>query len=235
MRALQINGRYRAGLLMASVLLFFLPLGREVVAKECLNFISINEQIGMAAAKNISTALTEADICHHIDYVPVRRTLLELQKDRYDGILGRAESFLSHSPVAVQRVEPAVATAVGVLVSRADNFRSVSDLTGQSLGIVRGWIWMEKLANAHENIVPVSSIAQLSGMFNDRKLDAVLLLQSWLPNLISKDYVVHTQVNLNSYIYLKDQALDSSTRISNALRHYLDSGREFFIPQKPAA
>lgn len=223
----------RAGILIRYILQIIAviyPLSIAVSASNdgCLIFIAQDNEPGREISLNFSEALDGQNICHTIDFFPAKRADILFQDSKYSGFVGRVGEFLKKSPVAVFHIEPSVIQATGVIVSRSDKIKSVKDLAGSSIGIIRGWLWMEKLTAGHRYTVKASDIIGLAEMFHSGNVDTILMPKEALYAFGLQNYAHSVVADLKIYIYLKTGQENVAEAISKAIIVYLESGKEFF-------
>ncbi len=223
----------RVSFLLQSIILIvavMFPLSTAVSANEgdCLTFIAQDNDVGREISANFSEALNRKSICHKIEFFPEKRADFLFRDEKYDGYIARVAEFLKNSPVAVRQVGPSVVQATGVILSRSDKIKSVKDLADNSIGIIRGWLWMEKMTAGHRNTVQATSIIGLTEMFLSENVDTILMPQEALFVFGLENYFQHIVADLQVYIYLKTGHDNMGDRISMAIKHHLKSGNTFY-------
>lgn len=214
--------------LLLGAVVYPLSMAISATNKDCLTFIAQDNDVGREVSINFSEALNKQNICHTIDFFPEKRADFLFRDKKYDGFVARVGVFLRNSPVAVRQVGPSVIQATGVILSRSDKIKSVKDLEDNSIGIIRGWLWMEKMTASHRNTVQATSIIGLTEMFLSENVDTILMPQEALFVFGLENYFQHTVADLQVYIYLKTGHDDMGDRISKAIKHHLKSGNTFY-------
>ncbi|MEH6404969.1 MAG: hypothetical protein V7750_16450 [Sneathiella sp.] len=201
-------------------------------AEHCLAFIAQNNKIVKEIALNVSDALKNANICHTIDYFPEKRADYLFKEEKYDGFLMRDALFEARSPIPVVKIDPVLIQSKGVILSRFPDIKKVEDLNGRSIGIVRGWLWMELLTKRYPRIVKASTVIDLAHLLHEGRVDTILVVEEVLPFLKLDGYHCNNVINLQGHVFLKNSSKQFAGAVSKALKKHVENGNNFInIPR----
>ncbi len=202
---------------------------------DCLRFVSPNGSKGIILlGKNVSRALNERGICNTVDFKPSKRATHDLVHGRYDGEIGRIQFYNDQVHGTAIPVHEALHSYPGMLTFKTDkNFSALSELNhkGIKVGILRGWVWMEKLTALFPNaeIFPASDLKNLAHMLENGRIDAAFFTPSALKYLnLSKGYNSLKVSDIKLYLWLHFTQKDQEKRIAEALSFYHKIGKSFF-------
>ena len=202
-------------------------LAHSASADPCLAFIAQNNRIVKEIALNVSDALTAAHICHTIDYFPEKRADFLFKQEKYDGFLMRDALFRTRSPIPVMKIDPVLIQTNGVILSRDADVKKIADLNGRSIGIVRGWLWMEMITQEYPRVVKASKIIDLVSLLHEKRVDSLLIVEELVPILKLDGYSCEKIIQLEGHIFLKETSKEFAEAISQALKNHLESGKNF--------
>jgi|GEM_PF-6766259 len=197
-------------------------------ADPCLAFVSQDNRIVKEIALNVSEALTAAHICHTIDYFPEKRADYLFKQEKYDGFLMRDAVFGTKSIVPVVKLEPVLIQTSGVILSKDADVKTIEDLNGRSIGITRGWLWMENLVRRYPRVVRASNIVDLSNLLSEGRVDTILVINEILPFVNSEGYNYNNKIiDLKAHVFLKETSKEHAEAVSKSLKKHIENGNSF--------
>lgn len=129
-----------------------------------------------AAVRILQVAYARAGLNLQAETLPAPRATQRLEAGRLDGDAARIAPYFDAHPM-LQRVGPPLMRVPQVAYTRADarfTVRSVADLRGRRVGIVRGLMQSARLVAGLDRVTEVTSGVQLYRMLDAGRLDVVV-------------------------------------------------------------
>ena len=154
------------------------------------------------------------------------------KEEKYDGFLVRDALFESRPHIPVIKIDPVLVETKGAILSRFSDIKKIEDLKGRSIGIVRGWLWMELLTKQYPRVVKASNISDLAHLLHEGRVDTILVVEEILPFLKLDGYSCNNVIDLQGHVFLKESSKEFSELISQALTKHIENGNNFInIPR----
>ena len=199
-------------------------------SKDCLKLIvgggaTAVERIARAVSKELS----DHGVCNSLRFVPSKRATIEFLKGDADGEFGRIQFYKEIVQSQAVMVPTPLLGYHGVLLTRDNTLRSVSEITGQ-LGIVRGWLWMRKVSEANPEIAitEADSLETLVKMFESNRVQAILLPDAFIgtPPLIETFHHIKV-IDINVHLWLRSRHTYRVAEVDKVIADFINAGGRF--------
>lgn len=153
----------------------------------------------------VRSKLEPKGICIDVDYVPAKRATELFKQGHYVGEIGRIGSYSSVVGERAIKVNSAIVSINGVLIS--NDLSSKEELLHYkgNLGIIRGWNWMEGITKSFDikNIYEAKSVNLLEKAYELGRVDSFLAPVELVKRAsLSRKFKVIEMYNIELFIWL---------------------------------
>ena len=150
------------------------------LAGECLHLaMPGGDRIVRDAAAYAMQMFYRFGVCVNISVVPPRRATNMMLAGELDGEIARTADYAEAVGQVADKVPTPVMIQKACMVTSNDRAQSLKDIDRPdfTIGIVRGWYWMNKIAKQFQNanVRVVEEQSTLIEMFKKGRLDAILM------------------------------------------------------------
>lgn len=199
-------------------------------ALDCLRFaVSDGSEVLKTSSQKFSNLLTANSICHSLLRLPSKRVHANFLKGELDGDFGRVHFYGEIIKDRGIKVPTPLFVIGGFLVTKDKSIKSANDLT-KNLGILRGRIWMQKIAGPLDKIeiIRVNDLAALSKMLTSDRIEAVLVTQQQLDSFRPiGDYNILRVMDLNVHVWLAKKNEKLAPIFDSLIKNYHKDGNFF--------
>lgn len=206
----------------ACLLFAFFLLSKPVQAEgTCLVFGVPNHARHIELTNIISAAFDQAGICHQIKYAPSKRLTLLLKNGQIDGEFIRTMDYGAVVGDIAAPIDFPILTVPGVLITKYKNVRSLYDVEGDAVAIVRGHQWAVNEVAHLGNVMEVSDFNQLPELLGKDRIVGFLANEASWSEYKDKYPGFYTSFvrNLSAYIWLLRTHKDQEAKIIEALKN----------------
>ncbi|MEQ8392268.1 MAG: hypothetical protein RIB30_14865 [Thalassospira sp.] len=207
--------------------LLFVSMVDEAVASDCLIFATPENTVGKLVAQNFEAVVASTGLCAKVLELPPEQSEQMFRAGEIDGELTRITDYSDYEQRGMIRVETPSIEGQALLVSFDPTLKSVPELDGRLLGMLRGIEWQRDMARDHENRVYLPNNSVMIEMLSLGRIDAMLIDSITFKRLggllASPSRVIIGYRNV--YIWMQPRHSDIAPVISDALAKFQSTGK----------
>jgi len=213
---------------LLAIFFFSLSLwaGNTFAAPKCFTFAADSTYYKLRHAGDVLKQILEAEnICANILFVPSRRAEEMMRRGMVDGEFGRISSYQETVTNKIIKVPTPIYSTSGVLISHAP-------ITSQNMSVamMRGWVWARRVAQKRgfTNLVPVDKGVSLMDLYNQKRVQAILLMQPMISMMqLSSEPYQQKVANLDFHLWLHKSNQPYLDKIEDVIHQFRKGGGIF--------
>ncbi len=204
----------------------------DAVANECLTFATPENTVGKQVAQNFETVVASTGLCAKVLDLPPEQSERMFRAGELDGELTRVMDYSDYEQRGMIRLATPSIEGQALLVSFDPTLKSVPELDGRLLGMLRGIEWQREMARDHGNRVYLPNYSVMVEMLSLGRIDAMLIDNITFKRLggvlASPSRVIIGYRNV--YIWMQPRHSDIAPVISDALAKFQNTGKSLLDP-----
>jgi len=213
---------------LLAILFFSLSLwaGNTVAAPKCFTFAADSTYHKLRHAGDVLKQILKSEnICANILFVPSRRAEEMMKRGMVDGEFGRISYYQETVTNKIIKVPTPIYTTSGVLISHAP-------ITSQNMSVamMRGWVWARRVSQkiGFTNLVPVDKGVSLMDLYNQKRVQAILLMQPMISMMqLSSEPYQQKVASLDFHLWLHNKNKHHLDKIEAIIHRFVEEGGVF--------
>ncbi|MBO6827789.1 MAG: hypothetical protein JJ879_16430 [Sneathiella sp.] len=168
-------------------------------------------------------------LCATVDYLPGKRTTNMILNGSADGEVARISFYKDQIGPAALMVETPMFTSEGMIISREENRDVIVNLKGK-VGIIRGWVWMEKVIEGlnPDQVIRVDNLDNLNALYQKGRVASILAPIGMIEGYgLHNEPTVKSVIQLNYHLWLSKRHKALVPRVNRMIEKFIAEGGYF--------